>query len=292
MKILKTICCLKSKELERFLFFHLKDCGYKNIDYIEDQYIIAEGELPICLIAHLDTVFTYPPNESDFLYDPEKQILWTPHGTGFDDRAGVSAILEILNAGYRPSIIFTQGEEALGIGANTLVCKYKRSPFKKCNALIELDRMGEKDCVFYQCDNPEFTEYIERFGYEKSLGSFSDISVIAPAWKIAAVNLSIGYLDEHTVAERLNIEWYQNSISRLCKILDNSINMKFYKYIEGVDDSFIFHYFNHIDDENVCFFCEEPLKKHKYKTVKENGLKIKCCNDCYEDFYANPLPFS
>jgi hypothetical protein len=289
MEILKTICCLKNKELERFLFYFLKDCGYKNIDYLEEQYIIAEGELPICLIAHLDTVFMSPPNEDDFLYDSEKKILWTPHGTGFDDRAGVAAILEILNAKYRPSIIFTQGEEDFGIGATSLICKYKQSPFNKCNALIELDRKGEKDCVFYQCDNQEFIKYIEKFGYEKSIGSFSDISIIAPKWRIAAVNLSIGYLEEHTIAERLNIEWYQNSISRLYKILDNSKHMKFYKYIKAPKNNFIYDY---LEYDNVCFFCNNHLEKYKYKIVTENGLKIKCCNNCYKEFYTNHLPFS
>ena len=33
------------------------------------------------------------------------------------------------------------------------------------------------------------TEYIESFGFKVECGSFTDISIISPVWKTAAVNL-------------------------------------------------------------------------------------------------------
>jgi hypothetical protein len=67
--------------------------------------------------------------------------------------------------------------------------------------MIELDRQGRDDAVFYDCDNPEFEEYITKFDFVSDWGTYSDISTIAPSWECAAVNLSIGYFDEHSYAE-------------------------------------------------------------------------------------------
>lgn len=280
INLLKTICCSKTETLEHNLITILYQQGYKKIHNIEGQYIIAEGELPVCLIAHLDTVFLAPPVDRDFLYDAEKKILWNTRGAGFDDRAGVTMIMQFILNNYRPSIIFTLGEEVGGIGAYSLISNFKKCPFKKCNALIELDRMGEKDCVFYSCDNKEFEKYIESFGFEKAEGTFTDISIIAPQWKIAAVNLSIGYLDEHTIAERLNIQWYYDIFQKVESILKNSSKMKFYKYIPKSYNN------NFIGSKYQCFLCEKPLKKHNYKKITEyKNCQFYCCNDCYKLYY-------
>ena len=277
LQLLKTICCLNENILEFNLLQFLKNNNYKVL-YQPGDFILAEGQLPVCLIAHMDTVFNLLPQEEDFLYDPEKQILWSPYGSGFDDRAGVAMIIKLINAGYRPSIIFTNGEEPGGIGASALIKKYKKCPFK-CNYLIELDRMGEKDCVFYSCGNQKFIDYIESFGFEENLGSFSDISIIAPAWKIAAVNLSIGYIDEHSPSERINLKWYSEIFNKVKAILDKAPSSKFYKYIHNDNEFFI-------GTKDKCFFCGKSLVK--YIRIKEaNGMSFYCCPSCYKEFYDN-----
>jgi hypothetical protein len=223
---------LSEKDLEFELVRFLKEKQYFNIQHSEGEYIIAEGESSICLVAHLDTVFTQPPKWDEIYYDKEHKVMWSPYGTGFDDRAGVAMIVALLEHTYfKPSIIFTMGEELGGIGASALTNKYKRCPFKKCNFLIELDRQGANDCVFYSCDNKEFIEYIKSFGYKMKTGSFSDISFIMPVWGIAGVNLSVGYLDEHSFCERLRYDWYMDNFRRLKDFFYNEDEDKFYKYI-------------------------------------------------------------
>jgi hypothetical protein len=62
--------------------------------------------------------------------------------------------------------------------------------------------MNANDAVFYSCDNEEFTNFVtDCTGFKVANGSFSDISIIAPAAKIAAVNLSCGYYCAHTLNE-------------------------------------------------------------------------------------------
>ena len=71
--------------------------------------------------------------------------------------------------------------------------------------LVEIDRKGANDAVYYDCDNPDFEEYITGKGFQTAIGSFSDISLLAPELGVAAVNLSSGYYNAHTLHEFINV---------------------------------------------------------------------------------------
>ena len=202
---------------------------YKNVT-VTDQYICAHGDIPVALVAHLDTVFAAPP--ADIYYDTNKNVLWSPDGLGADDRAGLFAILQILKTGLRPHVILTTDEEKGAIGASALA-QSGECPFKDLRFVIQLDRRGSDDCVFYDCDNPEFTKYIENFGFVENWGSFSDISVICPTWGVAGVNLSVGYYDEHSVSETLHAGALFNTIKKVVKILSTpKKEIPSFKYIK------------------------------------------------------------
>ena len=113
-------------------------------------------------------------------------------GLGADDRAGVFAIIQILRKKYRPYVLFTTDEEMGGYGAHIFVEAHPVAPNIKY--MIELDRAGERDCVFYECENFTFMDYVESFGFKQAIGSFTDISIIMPEWEIAGVNLSGSYI--------------------------------------------------------------------------------------------------
>jgi putative aminopeptidase FrvX len=81
-------------------------------------------------------------------------VIWSPDALGADDRAGVFAIIKILQSGLRPHIIFTTDEETGGYGAKALTSN--ACPFQDVRYFIELDRQGALDCVFYNCDNKHF----------------------------------------------------------------------------------------------------------------------------------------
>ena len=236
LEAIKKLCDTDVNTLKKFLVKFLQKKGYSRIFNRED-YIIAEGDIPICLVAHVDTVFSsyknfyFLPDEMRWFYDSNQDLLWKAYGAGFDDRAGLYALIEIVKAGYRPHIIFTDEEEIGGIGAQSIIADFKSPPFF-CSFLIQLDRRGGKDAVFYECDNENFTKYITSFDFEKMPGTFSDICFIAPAWKRAAVNLSIGFLDEHTESERLYCYLCDATIEKVKMILeDNKTNSKIYPFI-------------------------------------------------------------
>ena len=198
----------------------------------KDGCVYAEGDIPVLLVAHMDTVHKNKPTE--IYYDPEEDVMWSPQGIGGDDRCGVFAILEILKT-HKPYVLFTEDEEIGCIGAKKAVEKLKKP---KVNFIIELDRRGINDCVFYDCDNKEFHRYIESFGFESNWGSFSDICHLSDAWDIASVNLSIGYNREHTTSEVIYTNVMEQTIEKVKKILDDAEkNKKFFKY-----DRKVYHY--------------------------------------------------
>lgn len=241
---------------------------------ITNDYIVAEGDIPIALSAHLDTVGDAPPE--DIYYDPKKKVMWSPQLMGADDRAGVYAIIQIIQAGYRPCIIFSTDEEQGCLGASTLVQENPICPLENLKAIFQLDRRGREDSVYYNCNNPDFEEYVNKFGFTTAYGTFTDISVIAPAWGVAAVNLSIGYEDEHTKLEILHTDWMWETIEKVKNILDAEKDMKMYSYIPAATPD----PFNWSINPKACFICNGPLGV-KYHHMEEPGWEYNVCHTCF-----------
>jgi len=277
-KIIEKICRMDEEELRSYLVRTLKKkFNYQNVICTKD-YIIAEGTLPICLVAHMDTVFSYLPQE--FIYDQQKHILYGIGGSGFDDRAGICAILELLNLGNFPSVIFTTDEEMGGLGSRQLVEDYPICPFP-CNAIIQLDRANHFDSVYYDCNNKQFEEYINDYGFETAWGTFSDISVLAPAWEIAAVNLSIGYKYEHSEAEILHLDWLNETINKVDSLLIEAIGMKVsYKYIP------MKYSFKDETYEN-CIFCGRSFNERLHRNIiTYPNFSYAVCDGCKKEYLS------
>ena len=273
IKLMRYLCLLSQPVLKKMISKFLRT-KYK--DVVEtDAYIYAEGTLPICLVAHMDTVFKTLPEE--IFYDSEQKVMWSPQGLGADDRAGIYAILDIINSGFLPSVVFTTDEELGCVGAAELVIDHPECPFENLKAIIELDRRGKEDSVFYECDNIDFEMFIAQFGFKPNLGSFSDISTIAPEWGVAAVNVSVGYEDEHSYHERLYLNHLALTIERVKNILRQSHTMKNYAYVPAMA---VF--------EPKCMVCESPLYVNNCNQVEIRGVKINVCNDCLAKYYGGP----
>lgn len=219
--------------LLQYLKMLLLQFGYQNQITDNKNYLMAEGDIPIALVAHLDTVHVMEPFQ--FFYDEQEMVMWSPQGLGADDRAGVILILSILSEGYRPHLIFTTGEERGGIGANQLVEDYKETPFN-IDFMIELDRCGSEDAVFYNCMNHSFIDYICSFGFIFEEGSFTDICILGRSWNIAAVNLSVGYYNEHIKAEYWDLFEAEETENRVINIL-RSKNNNSYMYVPATKEN-------------------------------------------------------
>ena len=170
------------------------------------------------LAAHLDVKGEFSSSdqliERNNIVSREKGIL------GADDRAGVSIILNLLKevGDYREvpplKFIFTVGEEEGQYGAESIDPDF----FEDVSFGISLDRKNCKDIVYKsnskEYSNLEFAERVARvssriFSEENAFvpcqGGISDLRVWSEKDTRPCVNLSVGYFDEHTDKERLDL---------------------------------------------------------------------------------------
>lgn len=208
---LKSIVKLTQPELKEVLAFTLTEQGYLPIS--QKGFLYAEGDVPVLLVAHMDTVHKQPVLH--ICYSEDRQMMMSLEGIGGDDRCGVYMILEIIKQA-RCHVLFTEDEEIGCIGARDFA-KSKLCP--EVNYAVEIDRRGSNDAVFYQCDNLEFNEFVCCFGFEEARGSFSDISVIAPQLGVAAVNISAGYYNEHSRHEYISLGAVERNIGLICEMV-------------------------------------------------------------------------
>ena len=221
----KKICRMAQPQLKDYLADKLLQT-HEDV-FVGDGFVYAQGKFPVLLVAHLDTVHKELPNVIN--YDSNLQAFSSPSGIGADDRCGVYMVLQVIQH-YNCSVLFCEDEEIGGVGAE----KFIQTTLAKglsFNYIIEFDRRGDKDAVFYDCDNPQFTEFITGKYYKEAFGSFSDISIVAPALKCAAVNLSCGYYNAHTTSEFVVMPEMEASIEAACEILEKTTENDKFEYI-------------------------------------------------------------
>lgn len=219
---LESIVRMTQQDLKKSLASELTARGYHPVS--KKGYLYADGEIPVLLVAHLDTVHRQPVE--NICCSRDGRFMMSPEGIGGDDRCGVYMILEIIREA-KCHVLFTEDEEIGCVGARAFAAGKTRP---QINYIVEVDRRGSNDAVFYLCDNPEFAEFVNSFGFETASGSFSDISVIAPALGAAAVNISAGYYNEHSLHEYIDIVAVERNIGLLREMVQSPTER--FEYVE------------------------------------------------------------
>ena len=223
---LKDIIQMNQATLKEYLDLHLQDLGYTTVN--KKGFLYAEGDIPVLLAAHLDTV--HSEKAEIICFSEDMRYVMSPQGIGGDDRCGVYMIMQLIRD-YKCHVLFCEDEEVGGRGANKFVAS-KLKP--KVNFIVEMDRRGSNDAVFYHCDNPDFTDFVLSFGFEENHGTFSDISVIAPSLNTAAVNISAGYYNEHRLFEYIDMLAVENNIRRIGEMI--MADSEHFEFIKRVHD--------------------------------------------------------
>ena len=184
------------------------------------------------LAAHLDVKGEFSSSdqliERNNIVSREKGIL------GADDRAGVSIILNLIKevGDYREvpplKFIFTVGEEEGQYGAESIDPDF----FEDVSFGISLDRKNCKDIVYKsnskEYSNLEFAERVARvssriFSEENAFvpcqGGISDLRVWSEKDTRPCVNLSVGYFDEHTDEERLDLTCWDRTHQLVAELI-------------------------------------------------------------------------
>lgn len=230
------ICKLTTKEVNSFLNYYLEALGYNPVNgkakkkSTGNAWIYAAGEIPVLLVAHMDTI--HDQQVKTITRNVDQGRISSPQGIGGDDRCGIYAITQIIKE-LKCHVLFTDGEERGGQGAHAFVAsdcfdKVKNAGIKY---MIELDRKGSHDAVFYTCDNKDFTDFVtDATGFKEQFGSFTDICVLMPELGIAGVNLSCGYYNAHTTMEYILLDELDASIAAAKSLIKTECDKPF-KYI-------------------------------------------------------------
>ena len=270
------------------------------------KFVLVYGEAPVMLVAHMDTVHDEPVK--DICTTQDGNILMSPQGIGGDDRCGVYALVNAYDAAEKkPWLLFTCDEEIGGIGADSFCNKHEAGKLPKelddLKLIIEIDRRGSEDAVYYSCDNKDFEAYITSKGFRTASGSFSDISYIAPELGVAAVNLSSGYYNAHTKHEYINRQQLDAVIARVNDIVAEATQPDFpkYKYVERKVTILrrVFPYANDsswwkTDKTDVVPTLHTEIPKDlpvKYKTMYDELLDYYELTDleAYREMYGNEV---
>jgi len=222
------------------------DCPGENFLYIEGH--LKEKVLLCC---HADTFFDtkYKMKNSDEYYKDEKISLSfdyfsnrisnyyrheSNYGIGADDRAGLAMLYLLKNSGH--SILITDGEEH-GFrdnksGSRKLKNEYTNL-YNRINFIhqfaVFLDKSGSNEFKTYDVGTKKFEKFIYKstnFNLVHSAGR-SDASVICD--KICGVNFSIGYYNEHTNKEYINVQEWLHSFGVILKLISDKNLPKFTK---------------------------------------------------------------
>ena len=221
----ENLCLLTQKKLKSYLYDYLSADGEV---VNEDGYLYRKGTFPVLLVAHMDTVHTETPKEIIYA----NGTISSPQGIGGDDRCGIYMIQQIIKE-YNCSVLFCEDEETGCIGSK----KFAKSKLAKelegtFLYIIELDRKGKKDAVFYDCDNPDFTEFITKEYFKEESGSFTDICEISEVLNAASVNFSCGYYEAHRKTEYVVLSEMETVIEEVLKLFDRTTMSDKFEYIE------------------------------------------------------------
>lgn len=215
-RFLEKILKADDDKIIRIILDNLK---YRHIktDFKNFIFAIPDNPIPICLVAHWDTI-----RQCSLPFINKINGIWTCPmlPLGADDRAGVYALLKLQK--YQPYLLFFGGEERGGVGAR-LFCEFY-DKLEGVNLLVELDREGFSEYVVYDLFPEKVEQYIESFDYVMQTGLFSDIAILSEHFNIPAVNLSIGYYNQHTCREILSLSLLDYCIKQIEQLLANPLD--------------------------------------------------------------------
>lgn len=175
--------------------------------------------LPI-LVAHTDNVLDGPKEP---IFDLNRRcISGREHGIGFDDKAGIMAIISLWRyfKTQKFRIIFPADEEVGGVGSEAMDPAW----YADAKWILELDRKGNKDFIQVSggtrlCSD-EFAQKFIDLGFETDTGIFTDVNQFKPnAEWINMANLSIGYYNPHTDSEYLDTVAFESIVNKVAQFI-------------------------------------------------------------------------
>lgn len=184
------------------------------------------GNTTTLFVAHTDTI-----SKGEGWNPIVKNGEWwnsAPNSTlGSDDGAGIALLLHLIDSGVPGYYIFCRAEEIGGQGSSYLANEHSEL-LKQFDRAIAFDRKGFSDVITHQmygrCCSDEFATALatalcteEMIYCPDDTGVFTDTANFTD-YITECTNCSVGYFDEHSEKERLNITHLQRLAAQIVLI--------------------------------------------------------------------------
>ena len=197
---------------------------------IEDQHgnrILISPESRVMISCHTDSVHRSQGRQQLHISRAGVVSLARQEGVsnclGADDCAGIYAALRMIEAGVKATFIFHRDEESGGNGSTWLARNYP-DWIGRFDICLALDRRGTKDVIVSQqwrkCASKEFSAGLAEqlaMGHGAAEGIFTDSANYTDLIPECS-NLSIGYENEHSSRETLDLNYLEDVIGRLIQV--------------------------------------------------------------------------
>jgi hypothetical protein len=216
------------QNVRKFLQQYLISKKYKiHQDWL---YLICYKEtgVNVLLNAHYDV---RQPNHRPFA--EQDGIVKGNNGLGADDRAGIYALLKIIETVDVKYILLTDSEEIQARGCNAFLKKHGND--LKPNFVFTIDNENGMIYNMGSSNNSLFKKFIEDYGFmnvPQRQGWSSEINYICPVLGCSGANVSAGYLNEHRKDELLNLEWLLFTVTQGERLLKDKRCEQFYPHKE------------------------------------------------------------
>jgi len=180
------------------------------------NYFLQVGESRVAFTSHLDTVGRTP---KDVKHVFDGRFLKTDGSTilGADDKAGVALMLHMIENNVPGLYCFFVGEEKGTIGSLEAAADGWR--FEGIDIMLSFDRKGYHSIITHQmasrCCSDEFAASLSDQFMEQGMfltaddtGSYTDSANFVD-YIPECTNISMGYFDEHTKREKLDIPYLE-----------------------------------------------------------------------------------
>lgn len=200
----------------------VEKCGYKAVTDSYGNLQVRIGDTGLWFTSHLDTVHRADGvQEPVFLAGSNMLVADGPDKKpcvlGADDAAGVYLLTEMIKAGKPGNYMFFLGEECGGLGSSDFISRNQTISADMC---VSFDRRGYTDVVTHQGGYRTASDaYARALSSELNKHGFKykpcDTGIYTDSKEFAELvpectNISVGYFDEHTTRESLDIQHLYN----------------------------------------------------------------------------------
>jgi hypothetical protein len=185
------------------------------------------GDSKTMFTSHLDTVETRRVGltKKVFLDLVTNQLFANNQVLGADNGAGVALLCHMISKQVAGHYFFFAGEEICGVGSSYLAENFSELfPTLELNRAIAFDRKGTSDVVVSQfcgecCSDSFALALCKELGteYKPAKGSFTDTANFV-SFIPECTNVSIGYYNEHSKNEYLDLTYLQELAKKVCEI--------------------------------------------------------------------------